>query len=234
MAFRERGAHLHELSERHRHNEEEHAAAERQRRENRNRTIETIPMGEQERKALLIDWNRTVGVSDYTALTTDPNDPESLQRLAPYEEKQLDLSRGVFPKNEALERNHEQLVEWNRGNADPDVLRRLKNVVEKARNAYGNREGWATVTNQHRENGFPEDEYKARVKGFAFAALRDNDIETAYAALQASDLLNDKEVIDTVKVKLFDLGRSDSPADDHAAETMVRLFTPRDTEARAA
>ncbi len=180
-------------------------------------------MSREEKEALLEDWNRTVGVSDYTALTTDTSDQKSMERLAAAEVAQLDLSRGVFPVNEALVTNHAALARSD-AMEDPSVVARLRKVAETAARTYGNPEQWVTVTNQHRKDGFPEHEYNARVKGFAFAALRDNDVATAYAALHAADLLDDQEVAATVRAKVSDLERSDSPSDERALERMVRVF----------
>lgn len=184
----------------------------------------------EQKKTRMAEWNKREGIKEYIALTTDIADPDSLQRLAFAEEEQLDLARSVFPKNEPLADNYDRLVASNSRKTGPmnhDVERRLQSIAASLKKQYGSTEKWAelfmgTVT----ENAvkLPEDETMARIKGFAFMALKENDIETAYAMLDRAGLLGDDEVKTTIKNQLAVLDGSDSPTDQITHKRLVRLF----------
>lgn len=194
----------------------------------------------EQKKVRMAEWNRHEGIKEYIALTTDTADSDSMQRLAFAEEEQLNLARGVFPKNDPLADNYDRLVASNSrktGPMDSDVEKRLRSVAEGLKKQYGSTEQWAASFLTMLENDsiirLPENEIAARMMGFAFTALQENDIVTAYATLDRAGLLDNPKVREAIKTRRDTLKRSDSPSDEHALETMVRLF-PENTEAKAA
>ena len=167
---------------------------------------------------------------EYAALTAEATDPDSMQQLADAEEDELDLARGVFPKVGPMAQHYERLVASNRreiGPMDADVEKRLQSVAAGVKKQYGSTEQWADTFLGMMENNavaLPEDEIASRVKGFAFAALKENDFATAYTTLDRAGLLDDTEVRAMIDERLAALERSDSPADEAALKRLINVF----------